>query len=163
MPGPVRRATTDAPTGARPKAKARVTALRLLAQRRLTESQLWSRLARRGYDGDEIRAAVDSCKADGFVDDALYAQLFVDGRLKAVGNARLVAELVQRGIERDAAKQSVERAERAEDDRLASAVQKLFRTRESLGYSGAARALERLGFPAHAIYRHLRARAASEL
>lgn len=142
--------------------KARVVALRLLAQRRLTESQLWTRLERRGYDEDEVRAAVASCKADGYVDDRLFAQLFIDGRGKAVGDARLVAELVRRGIDRDAAKASVSSAERIEVERLEHAIEKLYRTRSSLSFPSAARALERLGFPASAIYRELRARARAE-
>jgi regulatory protein len=130
----------------------------MLAQRRLTESQLWERLARRGYPDDEIRSAVESCKRDGFVDDALFARLFVDGRVKALGNSRLVAELVRRGIDRDAAKSSVATAERDQEQRLESAIDKLFRTRSNLSYPSAARALERLGFPASAIYRQLRER-----
>jgi regulatory protein len=130
----------------------------MLAQRRLSESQLWERLARRGYPDDDIRSAVESCKRDGFVDDALFARLFVDGRVKAVGNSRLVAELVRRGIDRDAAKASVATAERDQEQRLESAIDKLFRTRSNLSYPSAARALERLGFPASAIYRQLRER-----
>jgi regulatory protein len=130
----------------------------MLAQRRLSESQLWERLARRGYPEDDIRSAVESCKRDGFVDDALFARLFVDGRVKALGNSRLVAELVRRGIDRDAAKASVASAERDQEERLGSAIDKLFRTRSNLSYPSAARALERLGFPASAIYRQLRER-----
>ncbi len=161
----MRRARTDgAIAGARPQAKARAVALRLLAQRRLTEIQLWTRLERRGYSDGEIREAVESCKRDGFVDDILFAQLFIDGRMKAVGNARLVAELVRRGIDRDAAKRSVSSAEHVEGERLEAAIDKLFRTRSSLSFPSAARALERLGFPASEIYRRLRshARAAFE-
>ncbi len=127
----------------------------------MTEAQLWAKLARRGYDDAEIGAAVAACKTDGFVDDGLFARLFVDGRTKAVGDARLVAELVRRGIDRDAAQRSVVNAERLEDERLALAVDKLFRTRPGLSYPSAARALERLGFPTAGIYRHLRALAAS--
>jgi SOS response regulatory protein OraA/RecX len=140
-----------------------VTALRLLAQRRLTEAQLWERLGRRGFDEQQTREAVESVKRDGFVDDALFAQLFVEGRTKAVGNARLVAELVRRGIDRDAAIATVTNAARAEPERIEAAIDKLFRTRSSLSYPSAARALERLGFPAPAIYRHLRLRAQNSL
>jgi regulatory protein len=146
----------------RPKGSARLTALRMLAGRRLTESQLWTRLGRRGYDDDEIRAAIASCIADGFVDDALYARLFIDGRAKAVGNARLVADLVKRGIDRRAALQAVTEADRDEPDRLIAAIEKLFRQRPTLSYPSAARSLERLGFPTPAIYRELRARASAE-
>ena len=138
---------------------ARAAALRILAQRRLSEAQLWARLERRGYSDEETRAAVESVKHDGFLDDALFARLFVDGKMKALGDARLVAELVRRGIDRDAARRSVATAERSETQRLDAAVDKLFRTRASLSYPSAARALERLGFPAPAIYRTLRVRA----
>jgi len=134
----------------------------MLAQRRLTEAQLWQRLERRGFDPGDVRAAVASAKADGFVDDGLFARLFVDGRMKALGDARLVAELVRRGIDRDAAKRSVAAAERSESERLATAADKLFRTRAGLSYPSAARALERLGFPAPAIYRALRERVTAE-
>ncbi len=153
------RKTDDAlRAGDKPRSSARVAALRLLARRRLTEEQLRAGLTRRGYPDEDVRRAIASCKQDGFVDDALFARLFVDGRGKAVGNARLVAELVRRGIDRDAAAESVAGAERDQDARLAIAIEKFFRTRPNPSYPSAARALERLGFPAHAIYRHLRAR-----
>ncbi|MBC5800618.1 MAG: regulatory protein RecX [Candidatus Eremiobacteraeota bacterium] len=134
----------------------------MLAQRRLTEVQLRTRLARKGFDEGDVQAAVALCKRDGFIDDALFARLFVEGRAKALGNARLVAELVRRGINRDAAKISVNACERREDERVALAAEKLFRTRTTLSYPSAARALERLGFPSPLIYRHLRLRAQAE-
>jgi SOS response regulatory protein OraA/RecX len=130
--------------------------------RRLTEAQLWERLSVKGFAADAIRDAVERCKRDGYVDDALFAQLYVDGRRKAVGDARLVAELVKRGIERDAAHASVMRAVRDENARIEIAIDSLYRKRPDLAYPNAARALERLGFPAPAIYRHLRVRAAAD-
>lgn len=142
-------------------ASARVTALRMLAQRRLTEAQLWSKLERREFPDDEIRAAVESCKRDGYVDDKLFAELYVEQKRKAVGNVRLVGELVKRGIDRDAASDAVQRASTGEDERADAAIEKLFRTKSSLNYGSAARALERLGFPASLIYRKLREHAAT--
>ena len=130
--------------------------MRLLARRRLTEAQLWSRLTAKGYDEDRAAETVAYCKRQGFLDDALYAQLFVEGRDRFVGDARLVAELVRRGIARDAAVRTVARCSRNEGQRLGEAFTKLLRTRPGLGYPSAARALERLGFPAPAIYRFLR-------
>ncbi len=137
---------------------ARVAALRLLAQRRLTEAQLWSKLLSKGYAHEEVRGAVETCKRDGYVDDGLFARLFVEGKAKAVGDARMVAELVRRGIDCEAAAAAVEGAGRGEDERLAAALEKLFRTRPALSYPSAARSLERLGFPTPAIYRLLRER-----
>jgi len=139
---------------------ARAAALRMLAQRRLTEAQLWKKLTAKGYDDEATAAAVASCKRDGFIDDELFATLYVEGARKAVGDARLVAELVKRGIAREAARERVAQAPRDQSERIVLAYEKLTRTKPELSYPSAARALERLGFPTSLIYRTLRERAA---
>jgi|SRR5580658_1279422 SOS response regulatory protein OraA/RecX len=142
---------------------ARVTALRLLAQRRLTEAQLAAGLQRKGFDDEAVAEALASCKRDGLLDDRLYAALYVEGRRAAVGDARLVAELVKRGVEREAARERVAAAEAPEAERIAAAYEKLRRVTPQLSYPSAARKLERLGFPAALIYRILRERAGADL
>jgi len=141
-------------------ATAWVSALRMIARQRLTQTQVWQRLERRGYDDDDIRAAVARCRAEGLLDDNLYAQLYVAGTRKAVGNARLIAQLVQKGIDRDAASHAVAEGDRDESTRCYDALLKLLRAKPGTSYPSAARALERLGFPASLIYRHLREHAA---
>lgn len=133
----------------------------MLAQRRLTEAQLWAKLERREFPDEEIRGAVESCKRDGYIDDKLFAELFVEQKRKALGNARLVGELVKRGIDRDAAYRAVQCASLDEAARADAAIEKLFRTKSNLNYASAARSLERLGFPASLIYRKLRDHAAT--
>jgi SOS response regulatory protein OraA/RecX len=142
---------------------ARVAALAMLAQRRLTEAQLWKKLEARGYEHEEIAGAVDSCKANGYVDDRLYAALYIEGARKAVGDARLCADLVKRGIDREAALIVVAEAEVDQEARIEAAYEKIRRTQPQLAYPSIARKLERLGFPSSLIYRALRKHAAGEL
>ncbi|MEO7040022.1 MAG: regulatory protein RecX [Candidatus Elarobacter sp.] len=135
----------------------------MLAQRRLTEAQLHGKLMRKGFDDETVAAAVASCKRDRLLDDTLYASLYVEGKRAAVGDARLVAELVKRGIDRDAARESVATSETPEVERIGAAYDRVRRISPGLSYPSVARKLERLGFPASLIYRVLRERAGSEL
>jgi regulatory protein len=131
-------------------------ALRMLAARRLTEAQLRERLQQREFAPEAIGEVVASCRRYGYLDDALFARLYVEARRQAVGDLRLIAELVRRGIPPDDARAAVASAACGQAERLDAAVEKVLRTRPGIALPAAARALERLGFPAHLVYRRLR-------
>jgi regulatory protein len=135
-------------------------ALAFLARQRCTEARLWQHLERKGFDDEAAREAVERCKSDGFLDDRLYARLYVEGKRKPVGNGRLVGELVRKGIDGDAAVEAVAALESDERSRCSAAFDRLREKNQAISYPSAARRLERLGFPAATIYRVLREHAA---
>ncbi|MBV8689582.1 MAG: RecX family transcriptional regulator, partial [Candidatus Eremiobacteraeota bacterium] len=123
---------------------------------------LWTRLERKGYPAEQIREAVADCKCNGYLDDRLFAALYVEQKRKPLGNARLTGELIKRGIDRAIAAAVVAQASHDEAQRIELAIERIFRRKADTSYPSAARALERLGFPASLIYRKLRVLAQQE-
>ncbi len=79
-----------------PSLKAR--ALRLLAQREHSRSELTAKLARHVQEGDDLPALLDALQARGFIDEARVAASVVYRRAPLLGSQRVLQELRRKGL-----------------------------------------------------------------
>jgi regulatory protein len=79
------------------------TALRYLAYRLRSESELRERLVRRGFDGDSVATAIARLKAQGLVDDLAFAQFWKENRQSFSPRSQWLTrhELKQKGVTDD--------------------------------------------------------------
>jgi regulatory protein len=103
--GKARGAEGDAPEEQRKRALA--AALRMIARRGLTASELDARLAARGFERAAIEAAVERLREVGYVDEAAVADAVArEAARKHQGSRRVAQVLARRGV-------TAEHAERA--------------------------------------------------
>jgi len=98
---------------------ARATALRLLARRDYSRSELSQRLRSRGVSADEIESLLDDFERLGYLSDARYAQALVSRRAGRLGARAIARDLHDKGIPADTAKDAL--ATLAPRDELADA------------------------------------------
>ena len=93
-------------------------AAELLTARSLTKAELAKKLKSKGFGTDDIEEAADRLEELGYVDDASYAARYAaDAARKGRGRLRIARELVQKGLNADAAKKAID-ALAAEEDVL---------------------------------------------
>jgi regulatory protein len=87
-------------TSKQPQVPALDAGLRLLARRAHSRVELRRKLGRRGYEEDEIRAALARLAELGYVDDASFAAGHIRRRSVSLGPMALSAELAARGVDK---------------------------------------------------------------
>jgi regulatory protein len=97
--------------------RARQAALRLLAHRPRTGSELRSRLMRKGFEAELVERCLADLRAKGLLDDAAFAEMFARDRMRLNPRAgqRVVQELRGRGVEAATAAAAVEGVMREEE------------------------------------------------
>jgi len=88
----------DDDSGQRAKPSAKALAVRWLARRDLSRTELSQRLQRRGIEEPEIERALDELAALGYLSDARYASAVVAQRKGRYGKRAIVHALAARGI-----------------------------------------------------------------
>ncbi|WP_077098531.1 recombination regulator RecX [Mycobacterium terramassiliense] len=83
--------------------QARALCLRLLTARSRTRAELRGQLAKRGYPDDVCDRVLDRLAAVGLVDDAGFAEQWVQSRRAKAGKSKraLAAELHTKGVDKD--------------------------------------------------------------
>jgi regulatory protein len=83
--------------------QARALCLRLLTARARTRAELSGQLAKRGYPDDVRDRVLDRLAVAGLVDDADFAEQWVESRRSRAGKSRraLAAELHAKGVDKD--------------------------------------------------------------
>lgn len=76
-------------------------ALRLLAQREHSRSELQAKLARHVQEGEDLAALLDELQARGFIDAARVAESVVHRRAARLGAQRVAQELRRKGLDED--------------------------------------------------------------
>lgn len=96
---------SDVDPDADPESVARTIALRLLEHAPRTRAELASAMARRGVPAEAAETVLQRFADAGLIDDAAFAQAWVDSRHSGRGLARraLAAELRRKGIDDEVA------------------------------------------------------------
>ena len=139
-------------------------ALRLLGQRQHFRADLRRKLLARGYEAEEVDAALARCADGGYLDDEATARAFVAERQgrRGLGRARIAAELRRHGATGEAVTAAL--AGVSDEDERGRAATAAARWRRLHGDDAAAlgRHLARKGFSRSAIVAVLRAIGAEE-
>ena len=118
----------------KPGATAYVDGLKLLGRRELSEAQVRQRLARKGYEADEVDAAVTRLRAERAIDDARAAEAIAhtETTVRRHGKLRVRRQIEQAGIAPATARHAIDTVFDAVDDNamLDAALRKRLRDRE---------------------------------
>ena len=146
------------------RADARLIADRFLSTRMRTEKEIRDKLATKEIRPDIIDETIESLKRSRLVDDRLFAEMFVNDRLRfrPRGRALLQRELRFKGVNGDTAAEVVDAVlNEGSEQELAAEMARLYSERHSGLERDVLRRrlvgwLQRRGFPSSAVYAALR-------
>lgn len=105
-------------------------ALKVIEFKDRTEKEIREKLTQKGYDENIIEDEIVFLKNYGFINDLRYAERFISDaiNLKKWGKARIRAELLRKGVDREIIDNAVEDAFMVvDDDRLLNEMQRRFK------------------------------------
>ncbi|ABM35176.1 recombination regulator RecX [Paracidovorax citrulli] len=103
-------------------------ALRLLAQREHSRSELEAKLARHVQEGDDLHAVLDELQAKDFINAGRVAESVVHRRAARLGTQRVVQELRAKGLDDALVRETAERLRGSEAARALAVWRQRFGT-----------------------------------
>lgn len=101
-------------------------ALRLLAQREHTRSELAAKLARHVQEGDDLQAVLDELEAKGFINEARVAESLLHRRAPRLGTQRVLQEMRSKGVGEDTLRAAAQQLRETESARALAVWQAKF-------------------------------------
>ena len=95
--------------------QAKLKALSLLTDMDRTEAQLRQKLKQKEFEENIIEQAIEYVKSFGYIDDAKYAQRFVESKKKTKSKQEMTAMLSQKGVNREFIALALEECYTSED------------------------------------------------
>ncbi len=95
--------------------QAKLKALSLLTDMDRTEAQLRQKLKQKAYEDDVVEQAIEYVKSFGYIDDAKYAQRFVESRKKTKSKQEMTAMLSKKGVKRELITEALDTCYTSED------------------------------------------------
>lgn len=127
--------------------QAREHALRYLTYRARSRSELERRLREVGYGEAAVRETIAFLVRVGYVDDAGFAEAWIADRVaRGYGRRRIIAELVQKGVEPEAVSEFLERHCPEEQERSRALAIGRRRLRKAVGLERLAAARSLTGY-----------------
>lgn len=137
----------------------RERAMDLLARREHSRYELYNKLRQKGFESNEIEAALERLLSDGLLDDARFAESYVRYRAQAgFGPLRICLELRERGIEESVINDLINQPEIDWEKHLRAAWLKKYNQLEPFGskaYAAQLRFLTQRGFAPETIHKIL--------
>lgn len=97
------------------------TAARILSLREHSERELYMKLLKKGYMKEEIETLMEKLKKAGVVNDRRFAILYARLRRKKLyGDRKIMAELLERGVDREIAEDAIKEASKELNEREAA-------------------------------------------
>ncbi|MDI9330657.1 MAG: recombination regulator RecX [Alphaproteobacteria bacterium] len=115
---------TEPPQRSGPSLKGR--ALRLLALREHTRTELEKKLARHDPDPEELRLALDDLQTKGFISEERVVESVLHSRARRLGTRRIRQELQAKGVSAAAMTEAIQRLQTTEIERAREVWRKKF-------------------------------------